>query len=490
MTFSSKKEKFLRLQELIEEKKRRLRARKEAFVPHEGQLRVIQSCALEKYLFCGNGFGKTALLVNAVHWAATGINPLTGIVSPVPSKMYLVVDDPSKIAESFLPEYLKWNILEPEQLHKDGKPYVSRITYPNGSQLAIITHEVNLLKVEGVEATHIFFDEPPPRHIYIGLKRGGRIKGRPLEILMAGTPLYQPWLRTDIYKPWTKGDLPHVECFNGEMDENPHLESGYAERFGAGLTEQEKLTRFKGAFADLAGQALAHLWSPQAHIIPKAGFKFDARWPCVIAIDPHSSKPHHALLLGVLPDDFLVVLDTYSEKAVARGFAKSLIDRGWFTNYRIIDAVYDSAGQAEMTSGEGFRPFSEVFNEELTAHGIVVRIRATTYEDKSDEDFIERIRGALVVPEEPDSYGRTLPKLRVLEGNAGLISDIEEVQWVVDRRLALNKPHLDIRNKDYLACLKYALACNLFFSKGKPRIYRRKQGVYGFNRPRTKPVLR
>lgn len=476
------REQKLRLYDLIQEKKRRERAKKPVFEPFPAQKRIIESKALEKYLFCGNGFSKTTLLVNWIHWAATGFNPITGEIMPVPSVIYLVVDDPSKIEQKIIPEYRKWNDLPEDHIHKDGKPHPSRFSYDTGSVVHIITHEVNLLKLEGVEMTHIAFDEPPPRHVYVGLYRGGRIEGRPLQVLMAGTPLYQPWLRTDIYERWVEGELPHVECFFGQSKDNPHLPDDYETRFGGLLTDEEKATRFRGEFFDLSGQALAGLWDPKKHVIPRDSFKWDPDYPCVVAIDPHTSKSHVAILMGVDRENRLYVLDEFSEKSVARKFARSLIDRGWFSNYRVIDIVYDCAGNADTTSGEGFRPFGDVFNEEL-GKARVGRARGTTYDNKDDEDFVERIKDVLLVPQTPDSAGQFIPKLRILSHCRSLERDIRQVQWQRDKKLNENKPKLDIRNTDHLACLKYALATNLYFKKNREKAYTYSRAVYGFKLP-------
>jgi hypothetical protein len=43
------------------------------------------------------------------------------------------------------------------------------------------------------------------------------------------------------------------------------------------------------------------------------------------------------------------------------------------------------------------------------------------------------------------------------------------VQWAKYRNLDELKPTLDIGAKDFLACLKYALACNLTLSRKKSR---------------------
>lgn len=473
----SRKEK-LELITLLDEQERRKRAAKPQFAPFAEQLPILMSQALERYLFCGNGFGKSTILVNELHWAATGYNPVTKTHSPVPATIYLVVDDPGKIEQIIIPEYRKWNTLSEEQIHKDGKPYPARFTFDTGSVIHVVTHEVNLLKLEGVQMDYIFFDEPPPRHVFIGLRRGGRKKGRPLKILLAGTPLYQPWLRTDVHEKWAEGKLKNVECFFGETDANPYLEDDYKEQFGAFLTEEERLIRFKGMFAGLSGLALAALWDERRHVVKREGFHWDPSWPTVIAMDPHPSKAHYAVKLGVDSSGYLYVLDEYSEKALARKFMERLIELGWFEGCAITDIVFDSLGSADTTSGEGFKAFGVIINEVLAEHGLG-RARATTYDDKSDEDFVERIRDSLCVPKEEDNFGQRIPKLRVLEGLRGIISNIRNVQWLRNRLANENKPKLDIGDKDYLACLKYALACNLYPKKRKDKVYYRSEKVYG-----------
>jgi hypothetical protein len=388
------------------------------------------------------------------------------------------VDDPGKVEQIILPEYRRWNQLKEDQVHKDGKPYPSRLTYATGSVIHIITHEVNLLKIEGVQMDYIFFDEPPPRHIFIGLRRGGRKAGRPLKIFLAGTPLYQPWLRTDVHDKWTEGKLENVECFFGNTEANPYLEKGYQQQFGDYLSDEEKLIRFKGMFAGLSGLALAALWNEKHHVVPREGFVWNPSWPTVIAMDPHPSKAHYAVKLGIDDSGYMYVLAEYREKALARRFMESIIDEGWFENCTVVDIVYDSLGSADTTSGEGFKSFGKIINEVLAERGIG-RARATSYDDKSDEDFVERIRDSLHVPREEDSFGQKIPKLRVLEGLRGIITDIRNVQWMTNRLANENKPKLDIGNKDYLACLKYALACNLYPKKSKDKVYYRTKNAYG-----------
>lgn len=448
----------------LEEKRRRLVASKPLFKPHPGQLRVITSKALERYLFCGNAFGKSAVLVNEVHWAAMGFNPVTGAHSPVPAKICLILDTPEKI-EDFVTEYRKWNKLEPEWLQKRGKPHFSFIQYPNGSTVTVLTHQVEPLKLEGSQWTHIFADEPPPQAVFNAVFRGGRIKGRPCRVLLAGTPITAAWLRTDVYEPWTEGKTPHVECFTGDSAENEaNLETGYIERFSQKLSDKEKQIRLHGKFFDIDGLALSHLFSKRTHTIPRARLNWESSNPCVLVFDPHPEKQNVAVLVGADQFNRLYVLEEYAEKAIARRFMNSVIRLGWFDRYNIIDVIYDSLGSGDMTSGEGYRSFGEVINEVMAEYE-VGRARATTRSDKDDDDFIDRIRDVLVIPEEPDSFGVRAPRLRIVEDCRRTIDDIERVEWYLDKQIKENKAKLDTRKRDFLSCLKYALASNIFFDK-------------------------
>lgn len=460
----SKQEK-IELVALLEEKERRRRESRTLLDPHRGQLKVILSQALERYLFPGNGYGKTALLVNELDWAAKGYNPFKKTHMPVPAKICLVVAT-SKDIDEVLSEYIKWHVIREDQLHKRGKPHVSEITFDTGSTITILTHEVNPLSLEGSQWTHLFFNEPPPKEVFVALSRGGRIKGRPLQVFLAGTPIAASWLRTDVYEPWVEGKLPHAECFQGSSYENAHnLEEGSLERFEARLTEKEKRIRLGGEFFDMDGLALAHLLNPQVHLIPDSTPWHESN-PCVLVMDPHPSKAHNAVLVGVDRDEQLFILEEYKEKAVARDFMRKVCELGWFEHYRVVEVLYDSLGSADTTSGEGFKSFGDVVNEVLKArYGSKYRARATTYDEKSDEDLVERLRDILAIPEKPDWFGRKTPKLRFYERCRGAYYDCRTVQWYEDKTTKENKTKLDLRKKDYLSCIKYALATRLFFDK-------------------------
>jgi hypothetical protein len=462
----------LEMLDLLERKGALKRERRDSYEPHDGQLSVHRSRADERFVFAGNGSGKTALGVNEVIWAVQGYNPVLKEHTPVPSRVFVVLDKPEKVESVILPELRKWVNIKPDQLHKRGKPYISHITVDNGSTITFLFFDQDPLTAEGLEMDFVWIDEPCPRNLFVSLKRGGRTKGRRARYLLTGTPIAAPWLRQDIYEKWVAGELPNAECFRfGTESNKQNLDDGYIERFSAYLTEKERRIRLEGEFFDLDGLALAHLFKRSTHVIPK--FDWPEQWQVVVGLDFHPSKPNVAVMLGVDRHDNLYYIKEMQKKAVAKDFVADL--KAFMAGYRVIDIVCDSLGSSETSGGNGFDSFIKVLRD----HGIPVR--PTTYEDKNDEAFIDRITSALAIPEEPNQFGERHPKLRILEGNPGIVADCENVAWTKVRYMDVFKPKLDISNKDRLAALKYCLACNLHSdsSSGKMFVRRKPVTAYG-----------
>ena len=460
----------LNLLDLIEEKKRRLRDKQAVYKPNEGQALVHKSDKQVRCVFAGNGSGKSSLLVNEVLWACQGYNPILKTFTPVPARVIVLLSNPDKISESFLPELQKWCNLRPDQLHKRGKNYYSQITFDNGSEILFLSHQMEPLVFESIELDMMAADEPFPKAIWIAMRRGGRKKNRKSKFLIVGTPIAAAWMRTDLYDPWSKGELDNTECFKfGTIVNEKNLSSGYIKEFSAILSPKERMIRLEGAFFDLDGLALAHLFKQPIHVIDP--FEWPSYNPVVIAIDPHPSKRHFSCMLGVDQEGYLYYIKELSEKLVPREFARAL--KKWYQGYNVIDIVCDSLGSSEGTGGEDFKSFISVLQSEG------VRARATTFNEKSDEDFIARIQDVLLIPDQPNTFGDKIPTLRVFRGNHGIVADIENVAWTKYRNMDEYKPKLNIGSSDYLACLKYALSCNLSFNKSKSRIYKSQASTYG-----------
>lgn len=472
MIKSLSREEKLQLIELYEEKARRQVDRRETFIPNKGQAPVVEAFSnvdIETILvLTGNGGGKTALGSNLATDSAQGFIRHTKIHTPVPARVIVVLDKPEKVDSVWLPEIKKWYPLKPEQLHKKGKPYYSQITFDNGSEIVFMFHDQEPMSFESVEGDVFIFDEPPPRHIFISLRRAGRKKGRRPKYLIIGTPIAAPWLRKELYEPWARGERPELACFRFDTEVNrANLSEGYIEDFSKYLSEKEKRIRLHGEFFDLEGLALAHLFQRDTHVIAQP--RWPQQHPVVIAIDPHPRKAHTAIMVGATPDDNLVALKELSSRSIPSVFAREL--RDWYQGYRVVDIVCDSFGSSELTGGDGNLSFIQVLKD----NG--VQVRPTRYDEKLDESWIQMIQEVLAVPLEPDQLGETNPRLKIVSSLKGLIADIETVEWQKYRNLEEFKPKLAIESKDFLACLKYALAAQPHYLKGREKTIRSRTPV-------------
>jgi len=463
----------LRLITLIEEKERRDKAKKDQYKPNEGQALVHKSTAPVRVVTSGNGSGKTTLLIQEVMCSALGYNPWLDKYTPVPSQNVIVLDSPDKVEKLWIPAIKKWFEIKPEMLKKWGRHYVTEIRLDNGSSVHFYFHQQEPLTFESVEFDGLVgFDEPPPRHCWVGLKRAGRVRGRKTRYLLAGTPISRAWVRKELVEPAMKGEISGVDVFKfGTHVNAANLSEGYIDEFSKILSEKEKRIRLHGDFFDLSGLALAHLFDRTVHVVEP--FEIPKDWPCVVAIDPHPSKAHHAVLLAADHDSNIYVVDEMAEKMVAKDFSAYL--HAFMEGYRVVDIVCDSLGSSEGTGGEGFYSFIQVLNR----NGI--RARATTFKEKNEEDFIDRIQSALIIPEFEDNFGRMVPKLRIFSHCTGTVNDIENVQWLKVKNVDENRPKLDIVHKDFLSAVKYGLATNLSIKKGDMKVFKRKKpvGAYG-----------
>lgn len=454
----TKQQKIERLA-LIEEKKKRLLASKPRYKANEGQLLVHNSSTKDRYVFSGNGSGKTTLLVNEVMAAARGVNPWTGEKTKVPAKILIILDNTRKVEERFIPEFRKWFEMEDKWLKRLGKPHTSRIELDNGSVIDFYSSDADPSSFEGIESSMVCIDEPLPRTLWVALKRSLRLRGHPCRLLFCGTAVDQAWLRKDIYEPWAKGELPEVECFRVSSHVNAaNLDESYLENFSGALSDAERSVRIDGGFFDTDSQALAHLWDRSIHLVPPASFKYDSRMPCVVAVDCHSVKPHTAVMICATEEGRLLVLKELRLRATATEFAIKL--KEWMNGYRVIDVVCDSLGSMEGTAFEGFTSFIDAVNQTG-----LFRMRPTRFEEKSHEDLIDRLRNGLGIPVNPDNFGKRIPTLRVLSDCKGVISDVENAGWQKNRASGEVRAKLDTSALDFLSCLGYCLAVNLFYSK-------------------------
>lgn len=443
------KEEKLKLYDKIQLKKNLDKKKRNKYVPTKTQLEVLKCDKYIRLVTAANAFGKTCTAVNQALAACQGYNPWNNTYYKVPCTGVVVLDSPMKVSEVWIKELSKWIDINDVELKKHGKPYFTEVCFKNGSRIIFMFHDQEPMIFESLELDWAIFDEPSPAHIFKALARGQRTKGSRPWILIIGTPLAAAWMRIELFEPWERGERDDVMCFRGSTEENrENLADGFIEQFSRLLSEEEKKIRLEGQWFDLGGLALKHLIKPELHYI--SPFPWPQDDPVIIAVDCHPSKAHVAVALGKNKYGRRIVIGELEAKATARDFALKLHE--WSRGWKVVDIVVDSLGSADTTGGEGFKSFIQVLKD------CGIRCRPTTFEEKSDSAWIDRVRTALEIPLTPDNFGQTLPGLQIFRSCPRLIKDIENVAWLRHKNLDMNKDKLDISHKDYLACLKYALA--------------------------------
>lgn len=466
------REEKLALLDEIEEKAKRLKQKRSSYKPNSLQLSVHQSQKRIRLVTSANGVGKTTLGVQEAYDTATlGISKFRseGKKLPVPNKGVIVLDAPEKV-ERWIEEFNKWFNTEKWKFIKHGKPYITEIVLENGSAWVFKFHLQEELSFESEEYEYAIYDEPPPRKAYVGISRGLRRSDHSWSLIV-GTPLAQPWMKRDLYDPAVRGERTDIEVFKaGILVNKDNLGAGYIENFSKDLNEHERRVRLHGDFAHLEGLALADLWSREIHMVPSAPWPRHA--PVVVACDPHPAKAHHAIMLGVNRYEQFYVIKSIKSKASATEFGKIL--KEFVTGFNVVDQVCDSLGAAPTSGGDGRRSFIDVINEQG------LRFRSTTFKEKSEDMWVQDIRDLLTV--KTNNFGQKLPGIFIYDCNLELVNEFESVMWRRNRHDEITKGVLDIANKDFLSCLKYALAASPRYNAHR-EIHRRKAATsYGMRR--------
>jgi hypothetical protein len=247
--------------------------------PSPAQLACHQSSHPVRFVFPGNGWGKTsfagheiaAWMTHSNRWRQTPRRRITGLW--------------------FCPEFKQFDLLRPIMIEECWGPSViwqeqkKRLVWPNGNMLYLASHGRTWAKVQGIPLDFAVFDE----HFKFGLYREmmARRRGkRKTELVIVGTmTLGKTWEYATIYKPWldyhaAKGIKEGTPCTEnkpaagaiaqqlhpdlfcwpyGGIDDNRGMDAEdkrwYRDAIPWG-SEKERLVRLGGGFQDWNGDAV------------------------------------------------------------------------------------------------------------------------------------------------------------------------------------------------------------------------------------------
>lgn len=310
----------------------------ETFKPHTGQQAFLSSKARLRALFSGNGFGKTTAVCIDLVYTHTRSHPYRDSNRVVHS--WFIVPGLDK-TEDYWNEIKRW--CPPTKLPKPNKMGTSgirRLEWPNGTITTFYSHDQDAGKLEGTNIDALYCDEPPPRSLWIAAFRG--LRNNPeYFVVLAGTPISEPWLYEEVYQPGMSKKDPNIFISQGSTYDNPHLSKDWVKDFESRLSDDEKRVRLHGEFAHLQGRIFKE-FSRQTHVFNYSSWPSD--WPVYCAIDPHPRKPHTAVYVGVTNDDVLVVLDELVVEGDIEQLAEALKKKETENGYRIVCRRIDNSG--------------------------------------------------------------------------------------------------------------------------------------------------
>mgnify|MGYP001608259172 CR=1 FL=1 len=287
------------------------------------QVDFLNSPCYTKAFFGSNRSGKTTSGSVFVGFACTGRYPdwYTGRKWDRPTVGRIFAKDFSKGVKVITRSLKKWlpkeTIVEVRK-NNQGAEVEWYIKHKDGgvSFFDLMTYEQESDSAEGSDQDWVWFDEPPPREMYIAATRG--LIDTDGICLFTLTPLKEPWLFDEVYNSKdrnvysTIADMRHnLVRYNPLSRKMIGLSENAIRRFEEKLTEEDRETRMHGKFRYLSGRIWkdwnrdVHTYDRRMWVEGKGGVAIDGQpplyWPRIMIIDPHDRNPH--ALLWVAMDD-------------------------------------------------------------------------------------------------------------------------------------------------------------------------------------------
>lgn len=169
----------------------------------------------------------------------------------------------------------------------------------NGSTLDFFTYQQEPATFEGWHGHHLWFDEPPPRPVYIANLRG--LVDYSGTALFTMTPLKEAWISDQIVNT----SDPKIFSMVMTSHENPHISKESIDAFAEALTEEERETRIGGKFLHLQGLVFKE-FDKKIHVVPP--FKPDRQYTVYVAVDTHPRTEHAITFAAVDRHDRIFIV--------------------------------------------------------------------------------------------------------------------------------------------------------------------------------------
>lgn len=219
----------------------------------------------------------------AICWSTKGIRV------QVPNTVMIVTGQPAKrgIGETIWPKIL--DLIGPyiEKVYYGQGGVPSHCVLKNGSHLIFGSAEQKEYAHESTNHAAYFIDEPIPKRVYTGIRRGSVDQGAP--ITFAFTPLgkHAGWMFNELYR---RADGRGISVFHVSIFDNPYLSKEEVEAFANDptISDVEKLARLYGKFTHLVDSIYPN-FEESVHLVDS--FEPPEHWHIIHSVDPHNVRP-------------------------------------------------------------------------------------------------------------------------------------------------------------------------------------------------------
>jgi len=409
------------------------------------------STAKTKALFGGNRSGKTEAALQELLWHLRGDHPYIQVAKP-PVYWRVVVVDYNQV-EKVINDKLRR--MTPPSMLKGGtweKTYNSRthiLTFANGSQVDIMTHEQPIAAFEGSARHGTLFDEEPPEDVYIScilrhVDYGGRT-------LMSMTPLSGlTWVYSKIYlRSFTDRS---VRAWTLSIYENRFLTKAAIDEVENLVTDDvDRDIRLFGKFRSRTGLVFKS-FEPDLHIYNPNSDRYSewwdneyppADWVHIVGIDPGWGHPTGVLWLAINPEstDEYYYREHRQSEMLPEDHAEMI--HSYNKEMGVINPIYVIDSQAKATDQKG----GSVWKDYRDA-GIIARSATKKLHDGN-------IKLARSMKKLVDPRGHEYSRFHVSESCPLFIEEIGEYQRVAATKMSDADRYLDKRN-DLISAARYA----------------------------------
>lgn len=303
-------------------------------------------------MFVGaNGTSKTATGANIVANILYGVQS-EWFKSPLFEKFpYIkkgrIISDPTTLKEKIIPELEKWfPVNESNKLPhanystaKEGKNFISKFRTNTGWDIDLMSNEQETKEFESVDLGFVWFDEPPPKAIFLATVARMRLGGI---LIMTFTPLYHSaWL-----KDWMKDHANEMDYVTAEAEDNCKIhgvrgvfEHKHIKRIADSYPEKEKQARVFGKFGHLLGR-VHNKFDRKIHVIRPFPIN-PLDFTTYVALDPHPRVQDHILYMSVDKNGTKYITSEMLLEGLPKEIAARIKAHETSMNYRMEDRIID-----------------------------------------------------------------------------------------------------------------------------------------------------